>query len=169
MQRKNNRYSWLIATIDSLNDDLSLPWDAYPCLDWPWGTDAFGYGLFRTPTELDGGKTTKASRFAFQRVHGPLLPGEWALHRCDRPVCFRPTHLFRGDRIKNMEDMVAKGRGRNRSREEHNLAKLNWEKVYRAREMYYKEGKTIMQIAEHFGLVFSSMRSAIVGETWKPK
>jgi len=166
-RRKNSKYNWLIAALDELQDDLTLPWNSYPCLDWPWGTNTGGYAFLRLPRDK-GDRNCLATHIIFGYVHPPLEPGMQALHRCDRRICIRPIHLFSGSHRDNMADMVAKGRGRNRSRERHNLAKMNWEKVHAARKMR-SEGATIMEVANHFGLVFSSMRSLLVGETWKPE
>lgn len=168
--RKTSRYQWLIDTIDALEDDLTKPWNAYPCLDWPWkSVNWSGYGTVHLPISkgYSHGQSRIVTRVVFEHIIGPL-EGLCALHRCDRRLCFRPIHLFKGTRYDNNKDAAQKGRSRNRTRESHNLAKMNWEKVELARKMR-REGRTIMAIAKHFGLVFSSTRSMLIGETWKPE
>ena len=43
-----------------------------------------------------------------------LTTGKWpelqVLHRCDNPVCVRPSHLFEGTQQDNIQDCIDKGR-----------------------------------------------------------
>lgn len=46
-----------------------------------------------------------ANRVALERKLGrPIRPGYWALHRCDRPACINPEHLYEGTRADNTRD-----------------------------------------------------------------
>src|SRR4051812_24942090 len=60
---------------------------------WPWtaGTDHAGYGQVRAPTG-----ETRAHRIAWELTHGPIPAGMFACHRCDKPICCNPAHLFLG-------------------------------------------------------------------------
>lgn len=51
-----------------------------------------------------------AHNFAYRIQHGPLEPGECALHHCDNRRCVRGSHLFKGTRTANAADRDAKGR-----------------------------------------------------------
>lgn len=77
------------------------------CWTWTAARLPFGYGEFR----LDG-RPVRAHRLAWEWEHGPIPPGLCVLHRCDRPECVRPSHLWLGTKAENTADMKAKGRGR---------------------------------------------------------
>ena len=53
-----------------------------------------------------------AHRVAWELTNGPIPKGLNVLHRCDNPVCVRPSHLFLGTQADNIADMVSKGRNR---------------------------------------------------------
>jgi hypothetical protein len=65
-----------------------------------------------------GGRNTKilVHRLAYEQVYGPIAPGLNVCHRCDRPTCCNPEHLFLGTQKDNLRDMFAKGRARPRGR-----------------------------------------------------
>lgn len=44
------------------------------------------------------------------RYLGPRPKGALLLHRCDRPLCIEPSHLFYGSQRDNMRDCILKGR-----------------------------------------------------------
>jgi hypothetical protein len=46
----------------------------------------------------------------WQVVNGPIPEGLFVLHRCDRPLCVKPAHLYLGSAADNTRDMLAKGR-----------------------------------------------------------
>lgn len=77
-----------------------------PCIEWQGGRDRDGYG-----TTLYQGKKQRAHRVAWQRIHGPIPDGLNVLHKCDNPPCVNVGHLFLGTQRRNVEDMMAKGRG----------------------------------------------------------
>lgn len=70
---------------------------------WTWtGSTMHGYGYYA------GGL---AHRHSWKLSWGTPPPeGAYICHRCDNPVCVRPTHLFLGNAALNTEDMVQKGR-----------------------------------------------------------
>ena len=59
------------------------------------------------------GRTVSAHRAAYELAIGPVPSGLLVLHHCDVRACVRPDHLFLGTQRDNMQDMSAKGRGRN--------------------------------------------------------
>lgn len=77
---------------------------------WHWvgatvGLD-FNYGKFWL-----NGKYDKAHRASYTLFVGPIPKDMWVLHRCDKPICVNPEHLFTGTRQDNVDDMLRKGRG----------------------------------------------------------
>ena len=87
-----------------------------------------------------------AHRFAYELAHGPIPGGLCVLHRCDRPACVNPHHLFLGTIADNNADKVAKGRSS--SGEQNGMAKLTEAdvRVIRCAPGLHRE------IAERFGV-----------------
>ena len=74
---------------------------------WPWkgALHRFGYGMIQR-----GKRSDTAHRVAWEVTHGAPESGKYICHRCDNPPCCNPNHLFIGDPVDNMMDMVNKGR-----------------------------------------------------------
>jgi len=83
------------------------------CWVWQAGGHKFGYGEFH----LGGGSNyVRAHRFSWVLANErPVPKGMSVLHRCDNPLCVRPSHLFLGSQRDNVLDMVQKGRQRNKA------------------------------------------------------
>ena len=80
------------------------------CLIWDGSTSAYGYPVVwdqDTRSLLIGTRVALA-----QELNRELNPKEDCCHTCDTPSCFNPRHLFPGSRQDNVDDMIAKGRGR---------------------------------------------------------
>ena len=75
------------------------------CHLWMAATNEHGYGrIWMAPGMV------YAHRLAWELRRGAIPKGLCALHKCDRPRCVNPDHMFLGTRADNVADMVAKGR-----------------------------------------------------------
>jgi hypothetical protein len=83
------------------------------CLLWTGAVHPDGYGKI-SPGGREGPKI--ASRVAWEIARGPIPDGMLVCHRCDTPACVNIDHLFLGTDADNVQDMVRKGRARNRPR-----------------------------------------------------
>lgn len=93
------------------------------CWVWIGSINAQGYGLI---TLMNPKHTRVAHRVSYELFNGPIPAGLNVLHRCDRPPCINPDHLWAGTQSQNLLDCSKKGRhdGRNRLGSRHPLSKL---------------------------------------------
>lgn len=80
------------------------------CIEFMGSRDGKGYGKVSAGL---GMSPLKAHRLAWELANGPIPEDAWVLHRCDNPPCVNPDHLFLGDSLTNVIDMVSKGRHHN--------------------------------------------------------
>lgn len=75
------------------------------CWVWIAAKRKTGYGCFK-----HRGKVLDSHRISWTLEKGDIPKGKWVLHKCDNPICVRPSHLFLGTPRDNVLDMIAKGR-----------------------------------------------------------
>jgi len=75
------------------------------CWLWTAGKNNRGYGQFRRMR-----KNTLAHRYSYLISVGEIPVGVFVLHKCDTPLCVRPSHLWLGSQKDNMTDCAQKGR-----------------------------------------------------------
>lgn len=80
-------------------------WNGSNCIDWTALKYSFGYGR-----HYMNKKQVMAHRASFELFVGEIPSGLCVCHRCDRPECVNPAHLFLGTNKQNSEDRVQKGR-----------------------------------------------------------
>lgn len=113
-----------------------------PCWIWTGSTSEDGYGTCQA-----AGKIRKAHRVAWTLVNGHIPKNVQVLHKCDRPNCVNPSHLFLGDHARNMRDMKAKGRGRSGT-----VHRLTLEERHEIRRRYANEKISQAQLGAEYGL-----------------
>lgn len=142
---------------------------------WPWqekSRDKDGYGLFSYKDEETGKwKVVRASRWAWERMFGPLKPGMYVCHRCDNPPCQNPAHWFEGTPGQNSDDMKIKGRskGPRTGENHHNNSGMTWETVDEMRRMGATHQYTHQQIADRFGADRRHVTDILNGKIWKKR
>lgn len=131
------------------------------CILWTGSLRPDGYGQFT----VNGKRRTSAHRYAFEMAYGPVPSGLNVCHRCDRPTCVNPQHLFADTQKANCLDAVAKGR--NVFGERHGRSKLTAALVGEARRIRSTEGQSYEAIAHRFGVAKKTMYDAINGTHWR--
>lgn len=140
-------------------DELRQMGAGEECIDWPWGTrDRHGYGRLGIDY-----RRYLAHRWVYEQIVGPIPEGLDALHHCDRPPCCRPNHLFLGDQMANMQDMV--GKGRKARGERAGGAKLTRAAVAHLFEMR-AAGATLSSVATELGISRSQASRIWRGDRW---
>lgn len=107
------------------------------CWLWLGATNGKGYGMisiYDEETKQSRGKL--APRVSWKIFKGEIPEGLFVCHSCDNPACVNPDHLFLGDQMANLKDMIAKGRAikRGMKGEEHPAHILTKEQVKEIRE-----------------------------------
>lgn len=79
------------------------------CHPWMGARLRADYGSFHA-----NGHSIQAHRWILGHIRGKHLTGdELALHHCDNPPCVNPRHLYVGDHVQNMRDMIERDRVNN--------------------------------------------------------
>lgn len=132
------------------------------CWVWAARKDDWGYGVI----DYDG-KPWKAHRLMWLAMHGSIPGRKLVLHKCDRPACVNPDHLFLGTHTDNMADMKAKGRARSGgvSGERHGHSRLTEEIVKDIRRRC-ASGERPTEVGKLYGLNYRSVRRIVTREQW---
>jgi len=137
------------------------------CWEWSGGTDRGGYGVLSVG-ENGTRRPYHVTRLVWRLIHGAFPTN--ALHRCDNPLCARPSHLFDGSKADNNRDMVAKGRGRPAEKaargEQSGGAKLT-EDIIREMRRRHAAGENCCVLARAYGVSPQASYAACAGRTWK--
>lgn len=80
------------------------------CWLWTGKRNPHGYGVLWHPTPAAPRRMRGAHRVAWELAYGSIADGLNVCHRCDRPACVRPEHLFLGSQLANMRDAKLKQR-----------------------------------------------------------
>ena len=165
MRYKVNSYTFLEQQLLELNDDLTLPWNTYPCLEWTRGMARHGYGKVFDYSDHRR-KWRRVHRVAYALAIGPIPVGLLVCHRCDNPACFRPIHLFLGTPLENSKDMVSKGRQAYPKGEGHVISKLTDSQVLEIRRLH-AEGHGFSELGRKFSVSHVTIIYIAKRKIWK--
>lgn len=117
--------------------------------------DGKGYGAIHL-----GGKQTTAHRVAASLCYGFDLNDSsiWVLHHCDTRACYRPSHLYLGDRFDNARDRMERG-----NRRPTHI--LSVEDVREIRSLLGVETQDV--IAARYGVQQAAISKIATGRSWK--
>jgi hypothetical protein len=137
------------------------------CWDWSGALFRNGYGKIHK-IELGRTRTLLTHRVAWTLEHGLIPDGMHVLHRCDRPSCVNPGHLFLGTQADNVADMIQKGRGNwpGPSSERAHKAKLTPESVRKIRCDWEQLGVTQAELAQRWNVSPSAISHIVLRKTW---
>lgn len=129
-----------------------------------------GYGIFQVATDDYDERFSRyrqinipPHRFSFE-LHFYSLNEFCALHRCDNRKCVRSTHLFRGTRIENQQDMKVKGRAARGERSWH--AKLTEKQVKLLRKKYQSGRVSQHELADEYGITQPQVSLIVLRKNW---
>lgn len=132
-------------------------WDCWP---WHAGKDKGGYGKIRIQ-----GKARMAHRVSWRHFRGRIPRRKMVLHSCDNRGCVNPSHLYLGNQIRNMRDMVKRGRSLHRYGETAPRSKLTniiVLEIFAALEA----GANASAIARTYGVRGQTISAIRSGQNW---
>lgn len=123
-----------------------------------------GYGQFSNRQ----GYSAYAHRAAWELARGKIPAGLKVLHKCDTPLCVRPSHLFVGTQADNMADMQKKGRAHRVGRKgtANHRARLTDEQVREIRRRA-ASGEAQNKLAEEFPCGHATINRIVLRKSWK--
>jgi len=134
------------------------------CWIWTAGTDKNGYGKFKIRKDCIQADQ-RAHRYSWSLLTGrPIPDGLVVCHKCDKPMCVNPSHLFLGTNLDNQTDCVEKGRKPHGSN--HYAAKLTEKIVRKIRELS-ETGMSQTQLSKQFNLSQSYISQIVRRKKWK--
>lgn len=132
------------------------------CWEWqgrPTGNIKYGgYGCIRL------NQVPFLSHRVAYKLHTGIDPGDLLVcHKCDNPICCRPSHLFLGTQAQNLEDMYKKRRQNIARGIRHSQAKLTESDIRKIRA----SSRTGRQLAKQFKMSPAAISNILNRNTWK--
>lgn len=129
------------------------------CWVWVGSRHRSGYGVMRIR-----GDAISTHRVSWMLHNEFLPPAMDVLHKCDRPGCVNPDHLFLGTQADNNLDRDMKGRGGSLKGSTNHFARLTEDKV---RSIRASVGKTLAELSLSFGTSENNIRFILNRQTWR--
>ncbi len=130
------------------------------CWLWTGAPLADGYGGFGFE-----GKSVRAHRMAAVLTGTKIPAGMHVLHKCDTPLCVRPSHLYVGTQADNSRDRV--DRGRQARGETQGLSRLTAKRVLKIRRLHAGGRRSMSALAAEFRVCKTSIWNVVSRKTWK--
>lgn len=124
---------------------------------WDWGSSAENrYGKIKT----HAGKHICVHRISYAINFGEVPAGLSVCHKCDRPKCVNPNHLFLGTMEDNVRDRTQKGRTSKARGENKHTSTLTEKQVIEIRENFHK--MTEESLAKKFNVSRATISRATI-------
>jgi hypothetical protein len=111
------------------------------------------------------GKGAGAHRISYEIHIGAIPKGMLVCHTCDNPACVNPKHLFLGTPKDNMQDKMAKGRGRHLKGDKNPASRLTTSKVIAIRERA-RNGESQRALAREYGICQQTVSEIVLHKIW---
>lgn len=133
------------------------------CWNWTRAKNEWGYGHFTRDK-----KRMLAHRWVFAAMYGPIADGVIICHRCDNPACVNPAHLYEGTPKSNMEDMMARGRGKHwrRCGEQHPRSRLSASQVMEIADESRWGAMSQREVGEIYGVTQAAVSDIRTRRRW---
>lgn len=141
------------------------------CWEWTGSRNRQGYGWF---WDRNRRVMRLAHRVAYELFVGPVKAGvpnagpigECVCHRCDRPWCVNPEHLFIGSQAANIADMRAKGRSPKNSGQKNPRSKLTARDVAAIRRAITGRRGERSALARRYGISTAQVSKIVLRQSW---
>lgn len=131
------------------------------CWNWTASKLPSGYGRINIDQKIK-----RAHRVGYELFRGKIPEGLEALHKCDRPQCVNPFHIFLGTKQDNVQDMIRKNRHNPKRGESNYWSKLNEKQVVEIRNLYANGNYTYRQLAATYNLGKTTVEGIIRHKKW---
>lgn len=143
------------------------------CWDWQASRTKFGYG------QMGVDRKTKTAPHVSLFLAMGVWPaasrrqGTCVCHRCDRPCCVNPEHLYVGTHLQNMRDMFGRKRDRANVKPESTLrgedsgAAVLTEEMVTSIRLEAMKGASMCDLAKRFSIGATTANRVVLLKTWK--
>lgn len=124
------------------------------CWEWIGARAKYNYGRWK---RWGSDKWVIVSRYSYEINKGEIPPGMEVLHSCDNSLCVNPNHLSLGTHLRNMREMISRGRS--------GVSSLKPAQVVEIRRKIAAGGR-VKDIASEYGVGPHAISHIKTGRTW---